>query len=184
MGLRADSSDAAMMARFKEIFTNPSLQMISFTITEKGYALYRPDGSLMPVVEADMKEGPAHARHAMSMVAALLLERFAAGAAPLAVVSMDNCSHNGEKLMTSVLTVARAWKENGFVRAGLHRLPHRRDEDRLPLEHDRQITPRPAKSVEGEPGGRRHRGHGAHRHREEHVHRAVRQRRAPAVPGH
>ena len=45
-GLRADSSDAAMMARFKEIFTDPGLQMISFTITEKGYALYRPDGSL------------------------------------------------------------------------------------------------------------------------------------------
>ncbi len=43
-GLRADSSDAAMMARFKEIFTDPGLQMISFTITEKGYALYRPDG--------------------------------------------------------------------------------------------------------------------------------------------
>ena len=36
-GLRADSSDAAMMARFKEIFTDPGLQMISFTITEKGY---------------------------------------------------------------------------------------------------------------------------------------------------
>lgn len=31
-GLRADSSDAAMMARFKEIFTDPGLQMISFTI--------------------------------------------------------------------------------------------------------------------------------------------------------
>ena len=71
-GLRADSSDAAMMARFKEIFTDPGLQMISFTITEKGYALYRPDGSLMPVVQADIDEGPAHARHAMSMVAALL----------------------------------------------------------------------------------------------------------------
>ena len=27
-----------MMARFKEIFTDPGLQMISFTITEKGYA--------------------------------------------------------------------------------------------------------------------------------------------------
>ena len=65
-----------MMARFKEIFTDPGLQMISFTITEKGYALYRPDGSLMPVVQADIDEGPAHARHAMSMVAALLFERF------------------------------------------------------------------------------------------------------------
>lgn len=81
-GLRADSSDAAMMARFKEIFTDPGLQMISFTITEKGYALYRPDGSLMPVVQADMDEGPAHARHAMSMVAALLFERFTPASTP------------------------------------------------------------------------------------------------------
>lgn len=147
-GLRADSSDAAMMARFKEIFTNPSLQMISFTITEKGYALYRPDGSLMPVVEADMKEGPAHARHAMSMVAALLLERFAAGAAPLAVVSMDNCSHNGEKLMTSVLTVAKAWKENGFV--GQDFIDYLTDETKIafPWSMIDKITPRPAKSVE------------------------------------
>ena len=104
-----------MMARFKEIFTDPGLQMISFTITEKGYALYRPDGSLMPVVQADIDEGPAHARHAMSMVAALLFERFQAGAAPLAVVSMDNCSHNGEKLQSSVMTVAKAWAEKGYV---------------------------------------------------------------------
>ena len=36
----------------------------------KRQALYRPDGSLMPVVQADIDEGPAHARHAMSMVAA------------------------------------------------------------------------------------------------------------------
>ena len=114
-GLRANSADAEMMARFKQIFTDPSMQMISFTITEKGYALYRPDGSLMPVVQADIDEGPAHARHAMSMVAALLLERFHAGAYPLAVVSMDNCSHNGEKLQASVMTVAKAWLEKGFV---------------------------------------------------------------------
>ena len=114
-GLRANSADAEMMARFKQIFTDPSLQMISFTITEKGYALYRPDGSLMPVVQADIDEGPAHARHAMSMVAALLLERFHAGAYPLAVVSMDNCSHNGEKLQSSVMTVAKAWLEKAGV---------------------------------------------------------------------
>ena len=82
-GLRADSNDREMMARFREIFTDPGLQMISFTITEKGYALYRPDGSLMPVVRSDMEEGPASARHAMSMVAALLYERFRAGGYPL-----------------------------------------------------------------------------------------------------
>ena len=114
-GLKADSSDAAMMARFREIFTDPSLQMISFTITEKGYAIYRPDGSLMPVVQADIDEGPAKARHAMSLVAAMLLERFNAGKYPLAVVSMDNCSHNGEKLQSSVMAVAKAWLEKGYV---------------------------------------------------------------------
>ena len=69
-GLRADAKDAAQMARFAEIFVNPSLQMVSFTITEKGYALRNMAGELMPVVQADMSEGPASARHAMSIVAA------------------------------------------------------------------------------------------------------------------
>ena len=146
--LRADSSDPAMMARFKEIFTDPGLQMISFTITEKGYALYRPDGSLMPVVQADMDEGPAHARHAMSMVAALLYERFQAGQYPLAVVSMDNCSHNGEKLQSSVMTVAEAWQKNGFV--GEDFLAYLRDERKIafPWSMIDKITPRPHQMVE------------------------------------
>ena len=146
--LRADSSDPAMMARFKEIFTDPGLQMLSFTITEKGYALYRPDGSLMPVVQADMDEGPEHARHAMSMVAALLYERFRAGAAPLAVVSMDNCSHNGEKLQASVMAVAEAWKKKGFV--GQDFLDYLQDEKKIAFPWSRidKITPRPHQMVE------------------------------------
>ena len=146
--LRADSSDPAMMAPFKEIFTDPGLQMLSFTITEKGYALYRPDGSLMPVVQADMDEGPEHARHAMSMVAALLYERFRAGAAPLAVVSMDNCSHNGEKLQASVMAVAEAWKKKGFV--GQDFLDYLQDEKKIafPWSMIDKITPRPHQMVE------------------------------------
>lgn len=147
-GLRANSADAEMMARFKAIFTDPSLQMISFTITEKGYALYRPDGSLMPVVEADMKEGPAAARHAMSMVTALLLERYKAGKYPLAVVSMDNCSHNGEKLQSSVMTMAKAWLDNGFVDQGF--IDYLTDEKTVafPWSMIDKITPRPHKIVE------------------------------------
>ncbi len=146
--LRADSSDPAMMARFKEIFTDPALQMVSFTITEKGYALYRVDGSLMPVVEADMAEGPAKARHAMSLVTALLHERYKAGGLPVAMVSMDNCSHNGEKLQTSVLAIANAWLKNGFVDEGF--LAYLQDEGRVsfPWSMIDKITPRPAKVVE------------------------------------
>ena len=147
-GLRADAKDAAQMARFAEIFVNPSLQMVSFTITEKGYALRNMAGELMPVVQADMSEGPASARHAMSIVAAMMLKRFEAGAYPIALVSMDNCSHNGEKLRSSVLEVARAWKANGFV--GEDFLAYLEDETRVafPWSMIDKITPRPAKVVE------------------------------------
>ena len=102
----------------------------------------------MPVVQADIDEGPAHARHAMSMVAALLFERFQAGAAPLAVVSMDNCSHNGEKLQSSVMTVAKAWAEKGYV--GQDFIAYLEDESKIafPWSMIDKITPRPHKIVE------------------------------------
>ena len=147
-GLKADFSDAASAARLKGVFRAPSLKMLSFTITEKGYQLRRTDGSLMPVVEADMKEGPAAARHAMSIVAALLLERFEAGRLPLAVVSMDNCSHNGEKLMKSVLEVAGAWVANGFAPAEF--MAYLQDESKVsfPWTMIDKITPRPHPVVE------------------------------------
>ena len=84
----------------------------------------------------------------MSMVAALLLERFQNGAYPLAVVSMDNCSHNGEKLQTSVMTVAKAWLEKGFV--GQDFIDYLSDETKItfPWSMIDKITPRPHKIVE------------------------------------
>ena len=94
--VKADASLPESWARMKEIFRDPGLQMVSYTITEKGYALRRPDSSYLPVVTEDIEKGPEAPRHAMAITAALLYERFQAGAAPLAVCSMDNCSHNGE----------------------------------------------------------------------------------------
>jgi fructuronate reductase len=78
----------------------------------------------------------------------LLLERFQNGAAPIAMVSMDNCSHNGEKLMSSVLTVARAWKDKGYVTDEF--LAYLQDESKVsfPWSMIDKITPRPAKEVE------------------------------------
>ena len=73
--LKADSSDENEIEKFKRIFRSPSLQMISFTITEKGYAIKNTSGELLPVVKADIENGPSRARHAMSFVAAMLLER-------------------------------------------------------------------------------------------------------------
>ena len=84
----------------------------------------------------------------MSLVAALLFERFQAGAAPLAVVSMDNCSHNGEKLQSSVMTVAKAWAEKGYV--GQDFIAYLEDESKIafPWSMIDKITPRPHKIVE------------------------------------
>ena len=81
-GIKANTADEAEYGRLKAIFVNPSLQMISFTVTEKGYALKGIDGNFLPVVVSDIENGPESAKHAMSIVAALLFERFKAGRLP------------------------------------------------------------------------------------------------------
>ncbi len=146
--LKADSSDEAEMARFKEIFRNPSLQMVSYTITEKGYAIKDMSGNLSGLVMADIENGPAKARHAMSFTCALLLERYNAGKYPIAVVSMDNCSHNGEKVQSAVLEIAKAWVEKGYAEEGF--VEYLSDEALVsfPWSMIDKITPRPDASVE------------------------------------
>ena len=46
--LAADTADSPDFARLKEIFTKDSLQMATFTITEKGYSLKNGAGELLP----------------------------------------------------------------------------------------------------------------------------------------
>ncbi len=147
-GLRAGAAFPQDLEELKRIFRSPSLQMVSFTITEKGYALTNLAGEFFPFVQADFDNGPENCSHAMSRVAALLLERYNAGGAPLAVVSMDNCSHNGEKLRASVMTVIDKWLEKGRVTRAF--ADWARDESKVsfPWSMIDKITPRPAKVVE------------------------------------
>ena len=147
-GLRANSAEADQWAKLQKCFSSPELQMVSFTITEKGYALTNIKGELLPLVLEDAANGPSAARHAMSVVAALMLARFQAGAAPIALVSMDNCSHNGEKLRSSVTAIARLWQEKGFVPAEF--VAYLEDESRVsfPWSMIDKITPRPAEVIQ------------------------------------
>lgn len=147
-GIEADSGNAGQFGKLKCIFRNPSLQMISFTITEKGYALKNMDGNYFPVVQADLKVGPAAPHHAMSVVAAMLYERFKAGKYPLAVVSMDNCSHNGEKLKAGVSAIAKVWVENGLAEKEFYDYVNAEKEVTFPWSMIDRITPRPADEVE------------------------------------
>jgi len=132
----------------KAIFRKPSLQMLSFTITEKGYALRDMKGELTAMAAADIEAGPAAPHHAMGAVAALLLERWKAGAAPIAVVSMDNCSHNGEKLRAGVTEMARAWLDKGLVPEAFVGWLEDESKVSFPWSMIDKITPRPAEAVE------------------------------------
>ena len=146
--LVGQTGEKADWARLTEIFENPSLQMVSFTITEKGYALLGLDGKPTKMALADMENGPEKPTHGMSAVTALLLRRYLRGGAPVAMVSMDNCSHNGEKLKNAVLTVARAWEARGYADRGF--IDYLSDENRVsfPWSMIDKITPRPARTVQ------------------------------------
>ncbi|MDD3138252.1 MAG: mannitol dehydrogenase family protein [Lachnospiraceae bacterium] len=146
--IKADITDETEMEKLKNIFINKSLQMVSFTITEKGYALYDMKGKLSNLAKYDIEEGPQKVKHAMGMVTSLLYERFKNGAAPIAMVSMDNCSHNGEKLKNAVIEIATKWKDNNFVEEDF--LLYVKDETKVacPWSMIDKITPRPAKEVE------------------------------------
>ena len=146
--LVAKPEEAADYARLKEIFAEPSLQMVSFTITEKGYALRQIDGTYLPAVAADFAAGPDKPVHAMTILTSLLYHRFLNGKAPLAVVSMDNCSHNGEKLKGSVLETAEAWNRNGLVPSDFVRWLEDENLVSFPWTMIDKITPRPAPAVQ------------------------------------
>lgn len=141
--LKADSGNAADFARLREIFAAPTLQMASFTITEKGYSLHRADDSLAPDVAADFAAGPAKPASYMGKVTALVYARFQAGRLPLALVSMDNCSRNGDKLRDAVCAFARAWEEKGLVAAGFASYLADREAVSFPWSMIDKITPRP-----------------------------------------
>jgi fructuronate reductase len=144
------NDEAQNLERMSSIFESPSLQMASFTITEKGYDLWTMDGKYLPIVEADISNGPDAAKHVMSRVTALLYKRFQAGKLPIAVVSMDNCSHNGEKLEKAVLNIAEAWVRKGFVVPEF--MDYLEDEKKIsfPWSMIDKITPRPSASVQKE----------------------------------
>jgi fructuronate reductase len=101
--------------RAREIFINPGLQVVSFTITEKGYSLVDHTGAFTPAVQRDLADPQMRSTHTMGIVCRLLYERFTAGQLPLTLLSMDNVSHNGTLLKKAVLTYAEAWQAAGFL---------------------------------------------------------------------
>ena len=143
-----DSKNEAEYARLREIFKNPSLQMASFTITEKGYATANAKGEFFPAVAADFEKGPEAPESYLGKVVSLLYTRYTHGALPIAMVSMDNCSHNGDKLYAAVNAFAKAWTDNGLVEAGFLGYVNDQTKVTFPWSMIDKITPRPDAKVE------------------------------------
>lgn len=110
--------------RMRELFRMPSIQLVSFTITEKGYS-----GQLM------------------RKIAEFCLERYKAGKYPIALVSMDNCAHNGEILSKAIINHANTIINEGLAEPEF--LQYLQDESKVtfPWSMIDKITPRPDSSV-------------------------------------
>lgn len=145
--LTLDSGNDMAFGRLKEIFARDSLQMATFTITEKGYSLVNGKGELLPEVAEDFAAGPEKPSSYMGKVSALLYARYCAGAKPIAMVSTDNCSRNGDKLYAAVSAFARKWAEHEKAEAGFSEYI---DSEKVsfPWSMIDKITPRPDASVE------------------------------------
>ena len=143
-----DSANEKEYSRLKEIFTSDSLKMATFTITEKGYSLVNAAGETTPAVLADFEAGPEAPATYIGKVTSLLFARYKAGAKPIAMVSTDNCSHNGDKLYAAVNAFAKAWSENGKTDKGFLDYINDKNKVSFPWSMIDKITPRPDASVE------------------------------------
>lgn len=130
-----------------QIAGSASLQMISFTITEKGYKLRDKDGEWTAEVKKAMTEGPGSSDHIMVNAASLLYCRFKAGRLPIAMVSMDNCASNGDILFRSIYEIAGQWADSGLVEKEFLDYISSPEQVAFPWSMIDKITPRPSEAV-------------------------------------
>ena len=142
-----DSANEVSWRRLKEIFAAPSLQMVSFTITEKGYNLWDANGVYYPQVADDLSAGPEKAKSYIGKLTALLYCRYQAGKLPVALVSMDNCSHNGTRLYQAIHDYVSVWTERKLVDENFAAYIENPSGVSFPWGMIDKITPRPDDSV-------------------------------------
>lgn len=133
--------------RVDDIFKKKSLQLATFSITEKGYSLRQINGELTKEAQQDIENGPQETQTTMGLITRLLYVRYQAGKLPIAMVSTDNFSQNGKVLKEAVLTIARGWVDNQLVPTEF--IDYLTDEHLVtfPWTMIDRITPGPSESV-------------------------------------
>lgn len=142
-----NKQNAAGWARLQEIFEQPSLQFVTMSITEKGYQLTDINGELTAAAKADIANNPDDAATNMGAIARLLLARFNAGQLPIAMVSTDNFSENGQRFQDAILTIAKGWVANDLVPAAFVDYLQDTTKVTFPWSMIDRITPNPAENV-------------------------------------
>lgn len=145
--LKIGSQFKEQWEELKDIFKMSSLQMISFTITEKGYKVVDLSGNPLKVIKEDIDKGPDLPQHAMSILTALLYERYKVGQLPISLVSMDNYSKNGDKLKKSVLYIAKGWQGKEFVEPEFIEYLENQEKVAFPWTAIDKIVPRPSENI-------------------------------------
>lgn len=129
------------------VFRDPQLQFATVTITEKGYAVQTGDGEPNRGAAGDLAGTPAEAGTTMGVMTNLLYERYLAGGAPIAMVSTDNFSSNGDRFGASVKYMAGKWVESGKLPQEFLDWLNDPAKVSFPLTMIDRITPNPAQSV-------------------------------------
>ena len=85
------------LARVIELGADPATRIVSFTVTEAGYALDHAGRARPAASRGRRATWPAHdAATIYGVVAAILRARRAANAGPLTLLNCDNLRHNGD----------------------------------------------------------------------------------------
>ena len=133
-------------SKLTRIFESPSLQMATLSITEKGYSLRDSAGNLTALAQKDIS-GQDKPKTNMGALTYLLYARYKAGKLPIAMVSTDNFSENGQKLEEAILTIAKGWVENELVEQGFYDYLVNPKKVSFPWSMIDRITPNPSETV-------------------------------------
>lgn len=144
MTTKSSNGDLELLKKYSE---NPKLQILSFTITEKGYEIKSHDGNYFSVIESDISDGPENPVHIISVITSLLYNRFNKNAKPITLLSLDNCSNNGDKIKKSIMEMSNEWLKRGYVTKLFIEYLSNSSMVSFPLSMIDKITPRPASSV-------------------------------------
>jgi fructuronate reductase len=95
----------------------------------------------------DIENGPQSPKSSMGKVAALAYVRYKSGRKPIAYVSLDNCSKNGEKLQSSIVQIAKEWAKTGLVEEDFVEYLDDSSVVSFPWSMIDKIVPRPSEKI-------------------------------------